>query len=174
MFFDKFQNPVVKFIITILLFYVIWFFLYEFFIHPWGKLDITVIEFTIYISKNILELFGYEVFTGVERVIGVDGTGGLWIGDNCNAISLFAIFTGFIVAYPGKLSVKLIFIPLGIIIIEIINIIRIISLAILDTFSRKWTEFNHTYTFTVFVYGIIFLLWILWVNKYSKYAAIRH
>jgi exosortase family protein XrtF len=126
-----------------------------------------VIDSTIIISKWILELFGYVVFTGVERVIGVDGTGGLWIGDNCNGIALFALFTGFIIAYPGNWKKKAIFIPLGILLIEFMNVLRVVCLAILDTYSRKWTEFNHTYTFTIIIYGCIFLLWMLWVNKVS-------
>lgn len=119
-------------------------------------------------SKWILELFNYNVFTGTERVIGVDGTGGLWIGDNCNGITLFALFSWFIVAYKGKIKYKIPYILLGIVSIELLNVIRIVGLAILDTVSREWTEFNHTYTFTILIYGFIFLLWMIWVNKYSE------
>jgi exosortase family protein XrtF len=103
----------------------------------------------------------------VERVIGVDGTGGLWIGDNCNGIALFALFTGFIIAYPGNWKKKLVYIPVGILLIQCLNIIRIVSLAILDTRSRAWTEINHTYTFTIIIYGFIFFLWMFWTNKVS-------
>ena len=161
------KNPIIKFLVSILLFYFGWYILYEFIIHPWGKIDIGVINITISISKFILELFGYSVYTGVERVIGIDGTGGLWIGDNCNAISLFSLFAGFIVVYPGNWKIKLIYIPIGILIIQLLNVIRVVGLAILDTYSRDWTEFNHTYTFTICIYAVIFLLWIYWVNKHS-------
>lgn len=161
------KNPVIKFLIYLFLFYFIWYIIYEFIIHPWGKIDIGVINLTISISKFILESLGYVVFTGVERVIGVDGTGGLWIGDNCNAISLFALFTGFIIVYPGSWKIKVLFIPIGILIIQLLNVARVVGLAILDTYSRTWTEFNHTYTFTICIYGVIFLLWIYWVNKFS-------
>jgi len=164
------KNPIVKFLVFIFSFYVLWFGLYELVIHPWQKLDLAIIDFTIFISKNILELMGYVVFTGEERVIAIDGTGGLWIGDNCNAISLFAIFTGFILAYPGKWKYKFFYIIIGILIIEFFNIIRIVLLAILDTYSRSWTEFNHSYTFNISAYTVIFLMWLLWVNKYSKKA----
>lgn len=164
----SFKNPILKFLIYIFLFYIIWYALYEFIIHPWQKLDLAIIDLTITISKKVLEIFGYTVFTGEERVIAIDGTGGLWIGDNCNAITLFAIFSGFIVAYPGNFKVKIIYIFIGISVIELFNIIRIILLAVLDTYSRTWTEFNHSYTFTVVAYAIIFLMWLLWVNKYSK------
>lgn len=162
------QNPTIRFLLTILGLYLLWYILYKTVIQPLNDVDMFVINTTISISKWFLELFNYSVFTGTERVIGVDGTGGLWIGDNCNGITLFALFTWFIVAYKGKLKYKIPYILLGIISIELLNILRIVGLAILDTISRTWTEFNHTYTFTILIYGYIFLLWMIWVNKYSE------
>lgn len=162
------KNPIIRFLLTLLLLYLAWFVIYNLWLHPKETLDFFVINITIVISKFLLESMGYNVFTGIERVIGVDGTGGLWIGDNCNGISLFGLFSGFIIAYPGKWWKKLIYIPIGIILIEQANVIRVVSLAILDTHSRAWTEFNHTYTFTILVYGFIFLLWMIWVNKFSS------
>ncbi len=160
------KNPIIRFLSILFLLYLSWYFIYSLWIHPNETADLFIIDLTINASKFILELFNYRVFTGVERVIGVDGTGGLWIGDNCNGISLFALFTWFIVAYPfGKWWKKLIFIISGIALIEILNIIRIVALAILDTKSRAWTEFNHTYTFTIIIYACIFMMWMFWTNK---------
>ena len=161
------KNPVIRFLLNLLFLYILWYVVYNLWLHPKETLDLYVVDATIYISKRILELFGYIVFTGAERVVGIDGTGGLWIGDNCNGISLFGLFAGFIIAYPGNWKKKLIYIPIGIILIEFMNVLRVISLAILDTYSRSWTEFNHTYTFTIIIYGFIFLLWMIWVNRIS-------
>lgn len=162
------KNPVIRFLLTLLLLYIAWFLIYNLWLHPKETVDFFVINLTIGVSKFFLESMGHTVFTGTERVIGIDGTSGLWIGDNCNGMSLFGLFSGFIIAYPGEWWKKLIYIPVGIVLIELMNIIRIISLAILDTHSRAWTEFNHTYTFTIIVYGFIFLLWMFWVNKFSS------
>jgi exosortase family protein XrtF len=161
------KNPISRFLVLLLFFYLGWYTIYNLWIHPAEKLDLFIIDITIAASKWLLELFGYTVFTGAERVIGVDGTGGLWIGDNCNAISLFALFAGFIIAYPGNWKKKLYFVPAGILLIELLNIGRVVALAILDTKSRTWTEFNHTYTFTIIIYACIFLLWMSWTNKIS-------
>ena len=131
-------------------------------------LDLFVIDKTITLCKWILELFNYIIFTGNDRLIGIDGSGGLWVGDSCNGISLFILFTGFIVAYKGNWKYKLVYIFLGIISIELMNVLRLVGLAILDTYNRAWTEFNHSYTFTIFIYSVIFILWIIWVNKFSN------
>jgi len=164
---NLFKNRINRFLITLFSFYIFWYLIYNLWLHPNEKLDLMVIDSTVKASKWLLELLGFMVFTGADRLIGVDGSGGLWIGDNCNGIALFALFSGFIIAYPGNWKKKLIYIVTGIIIIEILNILRIVFLAILDTHSRAWTEFNHTYTFTILIYGCIFLLWMGWTSKFS-------
>ncbi len=168
------KNPVTKFLIAVFLFYIGWYCIYNLWLHPAETLDLFIVDLTISSSKFILETLGYTVFTGADRVIGVDGTGGLWIGDNCNGIALFALFAGFIIAYPGSWKKKLVYITAGILLIQLMNVLRIIALAILDTHSRAWTEFNHTYTFTIIIYGFIFLLWMLWVNRISDNKKINY
>ncbi|MEO6902808.1 MAG: archaeosortase/exosortase family protein [Bacteroidia bacterium] len=163
-----YKNPIIRFLINVFIFYIGWYCVYNLWLHPQQKIDLWVIDFTITISKWLLIKLGYVVFSGGDRLIGIDGTGGLWIGDNCNGIALFALFAGFIAAYNGKFNHKVIYIILGIIGIELLNVLRVVILAILDTYSRTWTEFNHTYTFTFIIYAFIFLLWMLWVNKFSK------
>ena len=161
------KNPVVRFLLTILVLYILWYLIYDLWLHPNETIDLWVIDLTIFLSRFILEHLGYTVFTGAERLIGVDGTGGLWIGDNCNGITLFARFAIFILAYRGLIRTKIIFVFLGILSLELLNVIRVTVLAILDTHSRTWTEFNHTYTFNILIYAYIFSLWMLWVNKYA-------
>jgi exosortase family protein XrtF len=161
------KKPILRFLITVLVLYLLAYLVYNFWIHPSEKIDLFVVDATIFLSRIILEGLGYTVFTGEERVIGVDGTGGLWIGDNCNGITLFILFAVFIIAYRGPIKPKIIFITLGILSLQLLNVLRVVGLAILDTHSRAWTEFNHSYTFNIIIYGYIFYLWMLWVNKYA-------
>ncbi len=167
------KNPIIRFLVLIVLLYIAWYGVYDLWLHPKQTIDLVVVDTTIAISKFILEHLGYVVFTGAERVIGVDGTGGLWIGDECNGIALFALFTVFIIAYKGPVKSKIIFIVLGILSLQLLNVLRVSGLAILDTHSRAWTEFNHTYTFNIIIYGYIFFLWMLWVNKFSTTATAK-
>ena len=162
------KNPIVRFLIIVFALYIGWYFIYNLWLHPAETLDLYVIDATVAASKWILESLGYAVYTGADRLIGIDGASGLWIGDNCNGIALFSLFACFIIAYKGKIKYKLIYIPLGIISIQLLNIFRVVVLAIIDTYSREWTEFNHTYTFTIIIYGYIFLLWMTWVNRFSE------
>lgn len=164
------KNPISAFLIKALLLYAAWFFIYEMWLHPRQTLDLFVIDTSIRPSKWILEALGYEVFTGSDRLIGIQGVPGLWVGDNCNGIALFALFAGFIIAYPGPWKKKLLYIPVGILLLQVLYIIRIVVLAIIQTYSLEMTEFNHTYTFNIIIYGFIFFMWMRWVNKYSDFS----
>ena len=167
------NNPIARFLVKAILLYIAWFLLYELWLHPQQTIDIWVIDITTGISKWILELMGYKVFTAASRLIGIDGFPGLWVGDNCNGLVLFALFSGFVIAYPGPVVRKLIYIPIGILILQFLNIIRVVVLAIIQTYSLEMTQFNHTYTFTLIIYGTIFLMWMYWVNKLSGHSLTR-
>jgi len=131
-----------------------------------GKLDILVIKSTLKTSLFVLKIFGFQTFSGGDRLIGIDGANGLWMGDNCDCIELCALFAGFIIIFPGKWVKKLWFIPLGMLSVFLLNVLRVILLAIMQkNFSPKWLEFNHTYTFTIIVYLFIFCLWFYWLKK---------
>jgi len=162
-----FNEPIVKFLAVGLALYLSWLALYEWWIHPMKWADNAVINNSISISRKILGWIGYVTETSGDRMMRITGTPGLYIGDSCNGISLFALYSIFIIAFPGKIISKFIFIPAGIIIIHLLNVLRIISLAVIETHSYSWTEFNHTYTFTIIIYACIFLLWLFWINKFS-------
>jgi exosortase family protein XrtF len=149
---------------------VAWMMLYEWVIHPWGWLDQLVINDESRWSLYFLEALGFPTFMGHHatiRTIGIDGTQGLWIGDPCNGLTLFALFTFFVIAYPGKWYHKLWFIPAGITLIHFLNIFRIVGLCIIVRKNPEWLGFNHTYLFQVLMYGFVFLLWYVWIKRFS-------
>ncbi|CAN5121038.1 hypothetical protein BH09BAC5_BH09BAC5_08020 [soil metagenome] len=164
------ERRILKFVLLFLGIYLCWMMLYEWLIHPWGKLDTLVINDSSQWALFLLEKMHFPTFIGNNptiRTIGIDGTHGLWIGDPCNGISLFALFVSFIIAYPGSWKHKLWFIPAGITLIHTMNVIRITSLCIIVLKKPQWLAFNHTYLWQVVMYGFLFLLWFIWIKKFS-------
>jgi exosortase/archaeosortase family protein len=160
------KKPLYRFLLAALLFYIAWYCIYELWLHPVDRFDVWVISKTTGSAAHILRWMGFSIFTKSARLVGIDGTPGLWMGDNCDSIELWAIFTGFILAFPGRWKHKLWYIPMGIVLIFALNVLRVVGLAIVQkNVSEKWLEFNHTYTFTIIVYAFIFGLWLIWVNK---------
>ena len=168
----NFNNKVTRFFTFAIAIYTLWFLLYELVIKPYTSIDEKLIGIIINQSAFILRFFGYTTYQNREdrdmQLMGVDGAHPIWIGSPCNAMTLFAFFALFVIAFPGSTKSKLWFIPLGIILIHCANLLRVISLALINFYAPRYLDFNHSYTFTLFVYAIIFLLWMWWVNKSLK------
>lgn len=150
-----------------------WNFVYELYIHPNTQFDRYVIDNLIFLSSILLEGLGYDLMPAPPaaqqiRTIGIDGSFGVWIGDPCNGIALFSLFLIFMLAYPGPIKKKLWYIPLGLVIIHLVNVIRISALVIIVDINPNWLDFNHNYTFYIMVYATVFALWYIWAFKIAK------
>ncbi|MGZ3900805.1 MAG: exosortase X [Bacteroidia bacterium] len=161
-----------KFIVLAAVLYILFYGIHTFVIKKYTYYDQEFIGLIIKSAGNILHLLGYKTFMVLQdrdfQVVGIDGSNGVWVGSNCNAITLFSLFSVFIIAYPGNQRDKFWYIPLGIILIHVLNILRVVALALIANYAPEYLDFNHTYTFTFLVYSIIFLSWIVWVNKFSN------
>lgn len=164
--FSKQDKFISLFILKALGLYFIWYLLYDNWLLKDGWVDNFLIDHLVNSTYFALELIGYTAFTYADAV-GVDGTHGVLIGAPCNGLELFALFSGFIILFPGKLIHKLIYIPIGLLIIHLLNIIRLVGLALVVVYSPDSLAFNHKYTFTIMVYGVIFLLWVVWIKKFA-------
>jgi exosortase family protein XrtF len=167
------QNAFVRFVCTAGILYLVLFLIYQYVVRQQTFYDQKFISHIITSAEFIVNLFGVKTFTRLQdidmQLIGIDGSTGVWVGSNCNAITLFSLFSVFILAYPGHQKSKLWYIPLGIITIHILNILRVIALMFIGRYlPPEYLMFNHTYTFTFIVYAYIFWLWIIWINKFSN------
>jgi hypothetical protein len=84
-------SPIYRFLVGFACLSVGWYLLYTFLLSPYTNFDMVVINSTLSVTESILEMLGHSTF--IEgRTIRIAGTSGLWVGDNCNAISLLLLF----------------------------------------------------------------------------------
>lgn len=157
----------VTFFVKGLALYLFWIIFYDGWMVNTKFVNSTLINHLIGANQLLLDAFGYTTFSNGET-IGIDGSHGVFIGDPCNGLSLFALFAGFIIAFNGRLVYKIPFIALGVLFIHLLNIIRIFLLTLLAKYSPATLDFNHKYTFTYLIYSLIFLMWMVWVKKYAE------
>ena len=164
-----------RFLVLASALYLVLYLLYQFVVKKYTWYDQKFIGQIIAGADWLLQQMGYATFKVLQdrdmQVIGIDGSNGVWIGSNCNAITLFTLFSVFIIAYPGQQKAKWWFIPAGIVAIHLLNILRVVGLAVLSLKAPEYLDFNHTYTFTFIIYGFIFYLWTLWINRFSHAEA---
>lgn len=86
----------------------------------------------------------------------------------CTGIKQLYIFITIMLLYKGPLMKKLWYIPLGCLILQAYNIIRIGALAFLTKEHPERFDFLHEGLFRYIYYGLIFLLWVIWEEKISS------
>lgn len=157
------NSHIVRFIAKALGIFVVWYIVYELWLLPDGRLDEWLSLNIIGTSAGILKWFGYDVYT-VNRIIGIGEASGIKIVDGCNGIAAMGLFLGFIIAYPGEWKNKVSFSIVGIGVIYLVNVVRILTLAITQQGWPEFFSFTHDYSTTAIFYIVIFLLWMVWVN----------
>lgn len=88
--------------------------------------------------------------------------GTLTLFPGCSGLKQMIQFSGLIAIIGGKYIHKLWFIPAGVIIIHLINIIRITGLATVILYIPEMWEISHDHIFKIIFYVGIFLLWLSW------------
>jgi len=167
------NNQAILFLIKSAGLYLIWFIAYNLFLHPDSQVDYWLINNLTNMAVWVLEHMGYTMMqipasADAMGVVGIDGSNGVLIGYACNGLELFALFAGFILAFPGSWKNKAWFIPSGILLIHAVNLMRVLALAIIAYKLPEYLSFNHTYTFTMMMYAMVFVLWLVWAFVFSE------
>ena len=156
-----------RFLLVTVTLYLLWFFGYEQWLKPDGRLDTVLCEQIIQAGIGLLRALGFEATISAEnaQLVMMKGRPAVIIGTPCNGLVLYALFAGFVAAFPGPWQRKLWYIPLGIALIWGLNVVRVAALAINHQYAQASVDFNHHYTFTFVVYAFIFGLWMLWARR---------
>ena len=166
------QSGLLRFLSVGLVGYLLWYVLYQYFLKDNTLIDEWLIHSMVLSVESVLRAMGfvlYEVASNDFRwQVGIDQSVGLLeVGAPCDGLVLFVLFGIFILAFPGPAKRKLWFIPVGIVAIHAANLLRVLSLVILNYYRPEALAFNHDYTWTVLIYGFIFWLWYLWAERLS-------
>lgn len=112
-------------------------------------------------ARFLLRIFGFETSVSfAERKLWLPGANdAIEVIYDCLAINLFFVFMIFIIAYPGKLKTKLWYIPLGIVVIFILNSMRMAALTLIVAKNPHLMDLFHHFIFQGIIYLFIFLMW---------------
>ena len=80
----------------------------------------------------------------------------------CNAIDIIIIYLSFLFGYKKSLTHYLIHIPSGILVIELMNILRLNFLGQYILYDYETTIIIHNTIFPAILYAVVFGLWYAW------------
>ena len=156
-----------RFLLVAGLMYLAWFFGYEQWLAHDGRLDAVLCAHITAASVWLLHTVGFAATVDPANIdlVLMSGQPSVVVYPPCYGLVLYALFAGFVLAFPGPWQRKLWYIPAGIALIWVLNILRVAALAINHHYAHQSVDFNHHYTFTFIVYGFIFGLWMLWAKR---------
>lgn len=164
------KSDVGMFLLKVVGIYLCWYFIYELWLLPEGSLDQWLTTNIVSVSAGILDVLNYDVYA-TGRLIGIGESSGIYLADGCSGIAAIGLFVGFVVAYPGAWIPRIAFIGIGIGVIYLVNVIRIVTLAITQVQWPSMFDITHDYSTTAIFYLVIFVLWMIWANLGSEDAS---
>ena len=84
--------------------------------------------------------------------------------EGCNGLSVMILFVAFLVAFKGPVKHYLWFVPVGLALIYVANLLRIFLLGIINIYWYSFSGYFHDYFFPAIIYGMVMILWIIWVK----------
>lgn len=114
-----------------------------------------------------LQAIGWQaaVAAATPNLLLLNGKPTVVVGAPCDGLVLYALLAGFVLAYPGSSRRRLWFIPMGIAALWLLNVVRIMALALNHRYSPETFEFDHHYAFSAVAYAALGGLWLLWTRQ---------
>lgn len=128
--------------------------------------------FTIESAATVLRWLDYNVYTN-DYQLKVIGRHGFTLVYTCLGYGIMSVFAAFALAFPGKINPisRYGFLALGLVIIQLLNTLRLMLLALYWDRRAPLLKIDHHDLFNIVVYAILILLvyvWLRYVNKASK------
>ncbi|RZA02781.1 MAG: hypothetical protein EOP47_05495 [Sphingobacteriaceae bacterium] len=125
----------------------------------------------LFISKKILLGLGYTTITNHIDLL-VAGRGHIALEYSCLGMGVMSFLAAFVIAYPKRIKEKVWFLTTGILVIQLLNIIRFIVLALYWKPNQNYLLDHHT-IFNAVIYTIIMAGLYFWIMRDLKATKTR-
>lgn len=120
-------------------------------------------------SAQLLNWMGYTAITSDTELL-VAGRGVIQLVYSCLGLGIMSFFAAFVIAFPKKLKQKLLFLTCGLVVFQLLNIVRFVLLALFWKSTRGIILDHHT-IFNMIIYILIAISLYLWVKHDDRKPA---
>ena len=92
------------------------------------------------------------------------------IQPGCNGVEACIILVAGMLAFPASWRLRLIGLAIGIVAVQAVNVLRVISLFYLGQWNFAWFEFAHLYLWQALIILDALVVWLLWLRWLSRRA----
>lgn len=119
-------------------------------------------------SAFIVRLFDANVLSYGNALQDMRTGGGITIEAGCNGVEAVIMLAAAVFAYPAGFRDRMTGLLLGAVAIQLLNLVRIVSLFYLVLWSVPAFEFAHLYLWQVLIMLDVLVVWLVWLRWVTR------
>ncbi len=130
--------------------------------------DSVVVPYTAFVARMsavVLSVLGEDIT--VDGVVLRSPRFAVTIYNGCNGLITSLIFVSGVLAFPSRLRAKVVGVVAGLLAIQVINLIRIISLFYIGIFLPQFFNQSHVFIWQSLVILAGVTLWVVWARRFA-------
>ena len=131
------------------------------FVEPWTNTLARV-------SAGLVTLFDSDVVSNGKVLRSTTNQFAVSIEAGCNGVEATLVLLAAMLAFPTTWPRKLLGLALGVIAVQGLNIVRVISLFYLGQWNREVFEWAHLYVWQALIMLDVLIVWLLWVRTLPR------
>jgi exosortase H (IPTLxxWG-CTERM-specific) len=135
----------------------------EWFVMPWTSALATI-------SADIVKVFDPQVIAHGKILQSARNGFAVSIEAGCNGVEATIVLVAAILAFPAPWKRKLIGLAIGVVAVQGLNIVRVISLFYLGQWNIDVFEWAHLYVWQALIMLDVLIVWLLWVRTLPRSA----
>jgi len=137
---------------------------------PVQSLDVVFSQALVQVSHGLILACGGHA-TQDAAILRAPGGFGVEMRDGCNAINVTILLWSAVLAFPAPWKMKALGLVVGSTIVQMLNMVRFISLFYIGQYSMDWFDFAHAYLWeSLLVLDTMVVFW-LWVKRVVRPGA---
>lgn len=138
----------------------------ELFVMPWTT-------FLASLSAALVQWFDPAVLSIRNELRDLDSGFAVAILPGCNGVEASAILLAGMLAFPASWKMRLIGVAAGVLAVQLVNLVRIISLFYIGQWSLEWFNIAHHLIWQALIMFDVVVVWLLWVRAVGKASVMR-
>ena len=130
-----------------------------------------ILPFTGYlatVSSAIMSVFDSDVESNADVIRSISTGQAVRIAAGCNGVEAVIVLFAAIFSFPSSFKHKIIGFVAGFFAIQILNLVRIISLFYLLQWDKNWFDWFHLYLWQALIILDALIVWLIWLRYLPK------
>jgi exosortase H (IPTLxxWG-CTERM-specific) len=132
-----------------------------FFVVPWTNALAAI-------SAGLVTLFDPDVVASGKVIRSTTNGFAVSIEAGCNGVEATIVLCAAILAFPAPWRYKALGLAIGIAAVQLLNVVRVISLFYIGQWNRDAFEWAHQYVWQALIMLDVLVVWLIWVRRIPR------